>query len=170
MILNRALGIGMAVLFLFAGSTHAIAENAKCRKPISGVDKIILDVNTDGLMLIAAEVSGNVREAVKVTTLESLEAKLNDKFKDEVKSTLITITRNRECSERAVIIEGVIPYIQYDRANYTGELTGRIIDCKTKSVLATKKLKGSNRNFFDTPKELGEDLGKWAYRELTDCK
>lgn len=150
-----------------------------CNKPISKFNKIIIAINTDNLMTVDAGLGGNYRVSIKNTITDSLEKKLNNKFRDAIISHQLTITDKVECDMQSVIVEGDVTYIKAYltmgafvpvKQRHSGELRAKIKLCSSGDVVGAKTIGSSDDDFQDMVREFGEKLGSFAHDILTACQ
>lgn len=171
----------LGYLLLLSGCElhNKIFPPENCNKPISEYNKIIIALNTDNIMTVDMNLSGNSRESIKNIVTDSLEKTLNDKFRKEINQKQLTITKQTTCDAQSVVIEGDITYIKSYltvgafvpvKQRYEGELNARIKKCVTGDELSVETIDNSDDDFREMNKDLGRKLGRFAYDKLTTCQ
>jgi hypothetical protein len=168
--------VALLASLLFSGCASNMNINTQnCKKPISQINKIIIDVNIDQALLSDTQVGdgyGKIPplDSIKNMLIRNITDELENRFKQEIIEKRIEITSKRDCSDHAVVMENNVNYIEHHMGKYAAEIKTKVSNCSNGDVLLLRKEEARNRAFSDTPKELSENLGKYVYRELTSCK
>jgi hypothetical protein len=141
-------------------------------KKISKFDKIIVNVDTSNMVIVGEYMGGNYHDSVR----EMITTATLDKIKKEFSNIgTLTYATNEKCSDHAVLIEGKVIIMNThmgfsDRNDYEGRMDYRVINCLDKSIIVQGQEYARNKNFLDTPKEIGEGMANEAYHKLNECQ
>lgn len=169
--MKKTLFFLIASCMLFSGCP----KKNNCSKIISRINKIIVNIDTSSTILVETGIGGNYRDSIKELIAESTIDKLNSKFSDEIHNKTLVLTTNQQCSDGAMLMEGKVIIINLDRGpfgrgKFDGQMKTKMINCMDSSTFRSSNESASNKDFLDTPKELGEAFGSDIYNQLTDCQ
>lgn len=142
-----------------------------CLTKASNYDKAIVNINTDSMIVVDAFLGGNVNQSIRDMISEYASKELFEQFPS------LPIVINQPCTERAILLDGKVIIFQHNqsrikpqRNKFEGKMKGRLIRCSDGKILLTDNFSATNRDYLDTPQELGESFGKFATRELKSCQ
>ncbi len=163
------------IVILFFSSMFYSCATTICNRQLVPINKVIIDVQTENIMLAGTQVGdgyGSIPslESIKNMTLIEIEGELEDRFKNELISKRLEISRNDKCSNGAVLVTNNMTYIEHHMGKYSAEIRTKITNCSSGNILFMGKRSAQNRAFSDTPHEFGENIANDVYKALTVCK
>jgi hypothetical protein len=158
-----------------------MTSDPNCKKPVQAFKNIILNVNTDNIMLVDEPHVGVPKEQVRDIIADEAEKELNDEFGKKEGKAYLTISKSKGCDDKSVMVDGTVTYIRVwnehgrgfnlltQKMKYEGRLTYKLINCATKKVINSEKMHDDTEDFVNMAEKLGGELGSKAVNDLTSC-
>lgn len=156
----------MVAIFVLSGCTGSKSQGNNCVKPV--FSKIIVNVSAKNIE-IPENKYAYLKEPMLNITSDSLVSTIKEEFNDIPKKVIIE--KDRKCSNGAILVDGQLMSLTHRSKRFSGDMNLKVINCSNNDVILSDEFSARNkdRDFPDTPTELGTNAGKAVVESLTGC-
>jgi hypothetical protein len=157
--------IVMTFSILSFGCSKAVIT---CNKPFTDITKIAIYINADNLLMLDSDANIN-KAPIKKMIAENAKRVLDEKLLHRSDIQLNLLSSSPDCNNTDIIVDSELLQIQ-NGFRVSGIMDMKIFTCPDKKEIASQRTEAANRDYLDTLKELGENLGKFAFKIISACK
>ncbi|TLM60391.1 MAG: hypothetical protein FDZ69_13920 [Deltaproteobacteria bacterium] len=149
-----------------AANKAGVDPGKPCTKP--NFDRIIVNIGADRIDIPESKYA-YLKEPMLNLTRDSLVDTLREEFDGQGRK--VSIDTGRGCAQRAVLVTGQLTSLTHRAKRFSGDMTLTLTHCDSNKVLLSEEFSARNkdRDFPDTPTELGSNAGNAVAERLTAC-